>query len=210
VKPHVQEKVDRFFEAHLRDRFNIGVHIRGTDFAYAEPTGPDAYFESIDRYVADRSLRSWQLFLATDQTQFVDLFRGRYGDRIVTYDSLRSNGWRPPFKFADASPYRRGEDVLIDVLLLSRCDFLFKGAAAVGECALWFAPQLECHDFALESRFDPRSVEHLVSAWRKLRIDQWSPPVWSPRRWRRAIDARVGPLVRRLRADRARPPRGAR
>jgi len=199
VKPHVRVKVDAFWEDWIRPQYTIGVHMRGTDFAYAEPTPPLAYFEAIDRHLASRAPEPHRIFLATDQVQFVDLFRERYGDRLITYDCLRSSGRRPPFKFSRESPYRRGEDVLIDVLLLSRCDFLFKASAAVGECALWFNPSLECHDFALESRFDPRTVEHLVSAWQKLDIDQWTPAFWRPRRWLRALDERLGPAWRRLR-----------
>jgi hypothetical protein len=198
VKPHILAKVDAFWNAWIRPQFTIGVHIRGTDFAYAEPTGPFAYFEAIDRYLAARGAEPYRIFLATDQNQFVDLFRERYGERVVTYDCLRSNRARPAFKFSSESPYRRGEDVLVDVLLLSRCDFLFKGAAAGGEFALWFNPQLRCHDFALESRFDPRPYRQLVSAFRKLDIAQWSPSWWSPRRWRREWDDLRRSAQRRL------------
>ncbi len=198
VKPHITEKVDAFWDAWTGPQFTIGVHIRGTDFAYAEPTSPLAYFEAIDRYLSKRGAERYRVFLATDQNQFVELFGKRYGDRLITYDSLRSNRSLPPFKFSSASPYRRGEDVLIDLLLLSRCDFLFKGAAAVGEVALWFSPSLQCHDFALESSFDPRHYRDLVSAYRKLHITQWSSPVWSPRRWRGELEQGLGPPLRRL------------
>ena len=96
------------------------------------------------------------------------------------------------------SPYRRGEDVLVDLLLMSRCDFLFKGAAAVGEYALWFNPSLECHDFALESHFDPRRFHELVSAYRKLEIKQWSPSLWSLGRWRHELEQGPRALIQRL------------
>lgn len=199
VKPHIITKVDVFWRAWIQSQFTIGVHIRGTDFAYAEPTSPHTYFDAIDRYLANRGTAPYQIFLATDQNQFVDLFRQRYGKRLITYDCLRSNRRRPPFKFSSESPYKRGEDVLIDMLLLSRCDFIFKGAAAVGEFALWFNSSLRCHDFSLESRFDTRQFRHLVSAYRKLDISQWSPPLWSPRRWRRASEDLLRSLRRRLR-----------
>ena len=42
--------------------------------------------------------------------------------------------------------YTKGEDVLIDCLLLSKCDFLLKCTSAVGEYALYFNPQLRCID----------------------------------------------------------------
>lgn len=202
VKPHITAKVDAFWHARIQPQFTIGVHIRGTDFAYAEPTSPHTYFDAIDQYLANRGTDDpYGIFLATDQNQFVDLFRQRYGERLVTYDCLRSNRRRPPFKFSSESPYKRGEDVLIDVLLLSRCNFLFKGAAAVGEFALWFNPTLRCHDFALESHFDPRQFRQLVSAYHKLDIAKWSPPWWSPRRWRRELEDLWRSLRRRLRRD---------
>jgi hypothetical protein len=81
---------------------------------------------------------------------------------------------------------------------MSRCDFLFKGAAAVGEYALWFNSSLECHDFALESRFDPRPFRELVSTYRKLEIKKWSPPLWSPRRWRRELEQGPRLLIQRF------------
>lgn len=200
VKPSITAKVDAFWHDWIQSQFTIGVHIRGTDFAYAEPTSPQAYFDAIDQFLANRGTdEPYRIFLATDQNQFVDLFRQHYGERLIAYDCLRSNRRRPPFKFSSESPYKRGEDVLIDVLLLSRCDFLFKGAAAVGEFALWFNPSLQCYDFALESSFDPRQFRQLVSAYHKLDIAQWSPPWWSPRRWRREVEDLWRSLRRRLR-----------
>ena len=55
----------------------------------------------------------------------------------------------------------------MDILLLANCDFLLKGASAVGEYALWFNPDLECVDFALESQYDPT---HAVPAYLKLNV----------------------------------------
>jgi hypothetical protein len=186
VKPHILDKVDQFYNAWMRGHPTIGVHIRGTDFAYAEPTAPESYFNAIDQYLAVANIDGHRIFLATDQTQFVNLFHRRYGKRILTYQCLRSNRDLPAFKFDWESPYRRGEDVLIDVILLSRTDFLFKGAAAGGEYALYFNPILECHDFALQSSFDPRDFADLVSAYKKLGIHR---PLFS---------IRDNPLFRRM------------
>lgn len=162
------KKVEAFWSEWIRPQTTLGVHIRGTDFAYAEPTAPKSYFDAISHHLAANKIKNYRIFLATDQVQFVDMFRNRYGDRVLTYDCLRSISDAVPFKFSTESPYRRGEDVLIDILLLSRTDFIFKGAAAAGEYALWFNPRLRCHDFALQSAFDPRPGDQLVSAYRKL------------------------------------------
>ena len=149
VKSHVNEIVDEFVRDNFEGRKVVGCHVRGTDFSYATATSVDKYFEVLD------SLDDFHVFLATDQSQYVDLFREKYGDdRVITYDSLRSDNDVAAFEFEGVSPYKKGEDVLVDTLLLSRTNGLIKCAAAGGEVALWFNENLEVmHDFALESEY---------------------------------------------------------
>lgn len=171
VKPRIKDKVNTFYQQNFTSPVIIGVHIRGTDFAYAEPTSIEKYFTQIDTYIANESLKEHQIFLATDQKQFVQLFKEKYGDKIIAYDAIRSESDVSPFQFTDASGYTKGEDVLIDILLLSKCNYLFKGVAAVGEMALWFNEQLACTDFALESKFSSVKDYMHKSAYLKLNID---------------------------------------
>jgi len=169
VKPHIRTRVEQFAEQHIAPEYTFGVQIRGTDFAYAEPTEPRSYFRTIDDLVRRKKITSFRVFLATDQSQFVDHFSRQFGDRLITYSSTRSTSDVPPFLFRDMSPYKKGEDVLMDILLLAKCDFLLKSASAVGEYALWFNPNLDCVDFALESQYDPT---HAVPAYLKLNVGQ--------------------------------------
>ena len=171
VRPEITEKIDTFVAEKMQQIFTFGAHVRGTDFAYAEPTPPEAYFRAIDAGVRGRDLSDFRVFLATDQRQFVDRFAAEYGSRLLTYDAIRSSGDTAPFRMMVASPFKKGEDVLIDTLLLSRCDHVLKCAAAGGEYALWFNPRLECTDFALESQFDTRKYHQLESAYLKLNVD---------------------------------------
>ena len=86
VKPHIQKVVDNFVNENFNNKNIIGCHVRGTDFAYATATSVEKYFEILD------TQKDVHIFLATDQTQYVDLFKARYGDeKVLTYDSLRSD-----------------------------------------------------------------------------------------------------------------------
>ena len=86
VKPHIQKIVDNFVNENFNNKNIIGCHVRGTDFAYATATSVEKYFEILDEQ------KNVHIFLATDQTQYVDLFKARYGDeKVLTYDSLRSD-----------------------------------------------------------------------------------------------------------------------
>jgi hypothetical protein len=168
VKPAIRSKAEEFVSREFNSPFTIGVHIRGTDFSYAEPTGTDDYFQGVDRLVTERSLNDFQIFLATDQEQFVEAFRDKYGPRLVTYDCARSSNEIAAFKFTDLSPYLKGEEVMIDILLLASCDYVFKCAASVGEYALWFNPEMEYTDFATKSSYDSRAYVNLEPAFSKL------------------------------------------
>jgi hypothetical protein len=151
VKQPILDEAKAFVAKHFETQFTIGVHIRGTDFAHAEPTDPETYFQAIERLVKMKRQDDYRFFLATDQEQFVEVFKKEYGDKLMLYNCARSRNDIAPFKFANVSPYKKGKDVLIDILLLASCDYVFKCASSVGEYALWFNPDLDYTDFALQS-----------------------------------------------------------
>jgi hypothetical protein len=149
-KPHILEKVSAFYTNHFATGFVLGLHVRGTDLHYAPVVSPAEYFPHIDAFFAKEP--SLKIFLATDQAQYVKVFADRYGDRLVYSDCFRSDNEVAPFLRKELSAYQKGEDVLIDMLLLSRCDFLIKGSSNVGEMALYFNPNLECIDLGYKKQ----------------------------------------------------------
>ncbi|MDX1645420.1 MAG: hypothetical protein R3244_13785 [Thermoanaerobaculia bacterium] len=170
-RAEIAAKVDDFWQAKLEGSYVLGVQIRGTDLHYAPPVSPAEYFESIDRRIGEHP--DLKIFLATDQRQYVEVMRDRYGERLVSYDVLRSDDEVAPFKM-DASPYKKGEDVLIDILLLARSDHLLRGASHVAEMAMYFGPDsLECTDLAI------RKTKAFGQDYGKLWSYDASRPAWS-------------------------------
>jgi hypothetical protein len=167
IRPHIRSAADDFFERHLQRTFAFGVHIRGTDLAYAEATPPERYFQEIAGLASTKGLSDFKVFLATDQEQFVDAFQREYGERVVTFSESHSNNEVPTFLRSEFGPYKLGQEVIIDILLLSRCQHLLKGASAPGEYAMWFSPALPCTNFAVESR---RRRAYAGSAFYRLNI----------------------------------------
>ena len=174
-KKDILEKVERLRNDLIGDRYMFGVHIRGTDFSYARPTKLNEYFSGIEHKVAELELSDWGIFLATDQKQFVTAFEQHFPNRVVTCDVLRSSSDVAPFMRKDVSPYKKGEDVLLDILLLSKCQYLFKSVSAVGEYAMWFNRSLECTDFALSSEFETDKSMFWTGAYLKLDVDDKGP-----------------------------------
>jgi len=150
-KRHILSKVDEFWRSHLAGHDVLGVHMRGSDKGAADASQalsriiePDEYFPHVDRFL-DRA-RNGRIFLATEQSQFVARMRKRYGNVLVTRDAIRTDSFGPssnPFQAATGSGYAKGEEVLIDCLLLAKSARLLHCTSAVGEYAVYFSEGLE-------------------------------------------------------------------
>ena len=147
----------------------IGVHLRGTDKYVRKSFSPARYFAKVDAFLATHGEINAHIFLATDDAGYRDEFLHRYGRARVAMQAggelLRATsrhaqqalglkgGGSTHAVWKDTSGeggYRRGLEVLLDTLLLSRCDYLLKSASAVSEFAIYFNPALinRSHDFS--------------------------------------------------------------
>ncbi len=121
-------------------RPQIGVHIRGTDLNYTEPVATNKYFREIRKLVAENNWNEFSIYLATDQQQFVEEFCREFGTQCVaTQDCTRGSGSIAPFKLNSLSPWKKGQEALLDLLMMSQSDVLVKGPAGLGEGATWFS-----------------------------------------------------------------------
>ncbi len=150
-KAHIVDKVNSFYKQHLKGSFVLGLHVRGTDMNYGAVVAPAEYFKHIDSYIKQHA--DLKIFLATDQVQYLEVFQDKYGERVYYTNCLRSEDEIAPFKMENASPYQKGEEILLDILLLAKSDFLIKSASNVGEMAIYFSENLECLDLAYKKRY---------------------------------------------------------
>jgi len=147
VKPIIADQVDDFFREHMDGGPVLGLHLRGTDKRrvanhrlLSRIIGPEKYRPFVDEYLEEHP--EAKVFVATDQQQFLEQMKGWYGERVLSYSSLRSRGrGRGSNVFEDRGDgFRKASEVLIDSLLLSRCDKLIKCTSAVGEFAMYLDP----------------------------------------------------------------------
>ena len=131
----------------------LGVHLRGTDKYVLPKVEPSRYFPLVDAYLAAHP--SAQLYLATDDAKYGLAMARRYPARVrQLFDGkvLRAANATAIWRDHDASSaHRKGVEVILDTLLLAKCDFLLKSASSVSEFAIYFSPRLinESFDFSL-------------------------------------------------------------
>ena len=126
VRPAILARAEAIHARHMAGHYRIGVHCRHPDHdsecLHRSP--------SLARYVAmTRSLlpagRSGIVFLASDYEPAVAAFRAAFGERLVMQHGIKraSGSEAEQMHHIDPDPaIASGEQVLLDALLLARCD----------------------------------------------------------------------------------------
>ena len=139
----------------------LGVHLRGTDKYILPKVPPSRYFPMIDDFLAAHPGPSTRIFLATDDSEYQLALVKRYPSRVAQLFEgrvLRAAGRSAIWKDHQAEgAHRKGLEVMLDTLLLSKCDFLLKSASSVSEFAIYFSPRLinASYDFSLPDQPTP-------------------------------------------------------
>jgi len=138
LKSFMLNTIDDYFLRNLAGRRVLGVHFRGTDMLAAGNTledrsiknkcikrGVNEYFEFIDENMTNYDT----MFLATDDSDAYVSFKERYSDKLLSYSNIRSVGISLQCSSKDRLESLR--EVIVEVWLLSRCDFLLHGISNI-------------------------------------------------------------------------------
>lgn len=138
LKPSVKELI--YHDIHRlfgRDKV-IGVHARGTDFkthnkncpVYVEP---EIHMEEVRKVIDQYD----KVFLATDNSESMELFKKAFGSKLICFDEVfRADGGSEGVHYMrrtnrECHKYLLGLEVLRDMTALSECDALVAGISGV-------------------------------------------------------------------------------
>jgi len=162
IKPHILEEVEAFYKKHMEGHVCIGIHIRNGKAHQGEaPGGHPAYHTyaaEIDRYLRKHKNEKVKIFLASDSHAVISYFKSVYDDKIVYLDTYRAQTNEDPGLMYDAAKYwmshpdefnakkpgyRGGLGVLMDCLLLSKCDYFIHITSNVATYVCFFNPYIK-------------------------------------------------------------------
>lgn len=140
IKEHIQHKVDYLYQRYMANKKTIGIHVRGTDKVVEEKLITPEMIVTVALSYADADT---QFLIASDEQQLVnDIFLLLHGYDVLCYPCKRSLN-KQPLHLNPQEPAQAGEDVLIEVLLLSKCNMMVHSLSNVSTAALYFNPHLE-------------------------------------------------------------------
>jgi hypothetical protein len=150
LKPHIQKIISQYKNTHYNQHI-IGLHLRGPGRLHGgmpvflkklelkEDVPYQLYFEHVDNYLKDNP--NAKIFLCSDSNMIIGECIEKYGDKIITYDSYRSDyGEMHEIGITNDdksfSKYKLGEDVLVEAYLLAQTDYFIHGNSNVSNFVL--------------------------------------------------------------------------
>ena len=144
-------KVESFYQVHMAGKRNIGIHLRGTDKA------TEIGAVSVDTILTRanevaKTMPDCQFLIATDETALLEKAKRVLHGKVIAYDATRSENGNPlhgpgkdKVKISKpiVSKAQLGEEVLVEVQLLSLCNLFLHTCSNVSSAVLFFNPELE-------------------------------------------------------------------
>lgn len=131
VRDHIEATALDFAQKHFHGE-TLGVHIRGQEMktAAGHPV-PPSIEQMLER--AESLLQRYPIsaiFVVSEEQSYVEAFQQRFGDKVVATKAFRThetNAYTLPEYPRPLHMYHLGRELLVDTLLLSRCDHLLAG-----------------------------------------------------------------------------------
>lgn len=138
VKNHINSKVECFYRKNMERKKTIGIHLRGTD-KYKEciPVAMEKIFKAANEYT------DCQFLIATDEENLLQLAKENLLGPVIFYPVKRSHTGVPVH--LDENQKNKaliGEEVLIEVLLLAKCQYFIHTTSNVAAAVYFFNPHM--------------------------------------------------------------------
>jgi len=126
LKPHIEKKINLFQNINF-EKVTVGVHVRYTDnllpkFVAKRNVIIDDYFPIIDSILEKN--QDAQIFLCTDNKLILNVFQEKYGSILSTEKFYPDDNTAIHSSKHCIDKILMGEEALVDMFLLSRCQYL--------------------------------------------------------------------------------------
>ena len=151
---HVLEQVRQTCVQFLDERFCIGIHRRVGNAQLADLQSDGKVpslemfiraVEAIESLLTKEGIAEHAIFLATDDAEAADEFKRAFGPRLIVRSDVQrttSDAAEVHFRDWDRLSISDAEDVVVDTVLLSKCDVLVHASSSVSTIASIMNPAL--------------------------------------------------------------------
>lgn len=172
LRPDIIAERESIWKAAFGDDSNrkyevLGVQMRGSDkvqrWSIRRTVAPEEYMPYISAFIREYGNRA-KIFFATDDKNYLKFLKDQWNvyvddyafhEVVVTQGNVtRSETREAVFDFKGVSKYGIGREVLLDILLLAKCDWFIHSASAVSEAVFFNNIALHNQSIHLEYHMD--------------------------------------------------------
>lgn len=143
VNDNLKLELDEFINSHFKNEKILGVHYRGTD---KEGEAPRLQEELLVKEIHNYIKKGYtKIFISSDEVAILEMVKRKLHPVPVVYrqDAFRSADGDQFHRKAENAKDVINHDALMNILILSKTDFLLKTASIMSDCCFIFNPNLQ-------------------------------------------------------------------
>jgi len=152
LKPELQDEINNYYDTYFKNKSVLGIQVRLTDMAHYHNIPTLEYYINKTRYILN-SNKPDCIFIASDTEVTINKFKQAFPTMDIYYQKniMRSTKEKDAVQPQDRinsennivnarkyHNYLNGKEVLLDILLLSKCDYFLRSHSAVSDIAIIF------------------------------------------------------------------------
>lgn len=144
INPEILEEVSLFKKKYFNNSKVLGVHYRGTDKAGEAPLVASYDLLNNINSILEEEKELQLIFISTDDEKMLHLIKDAGLPARVIYreDAFRSKDGDQFHRKVDSPKSIINHDAIINMLILSECDYLLKTASILSDCSVIFNPSI--------------------------------------------------------------------
>lgn len=143
IQPAIVNEVNDFVLTHFIKKKVLGLHYRGTDKVLEAARVEYSFVKEKVEALLNEPEKYDLLFVSSDEADFINYLRKHLTIPIATRsDAFRSLDGNQFHRNKDIDMSQVNTDAFVNMLLLSKTDFLLKSASCLSDCSLIFNPDL--------------------------------------------------------------------
>ena len=144
VKTSIQKKIDQFYNTYIAGKKTIAIHLRGCHIENGKML-PEPICVPVERVLQEANKYSdlgYQFFISTDIKPLLDKAIKTLKGKVIFYPSTRFDETTNPWIPGQLVP-KLGEECLIEMMLMSRCDHIIHTISNFSTVVLLFNPKIK-------------------------------------------------------------------
>ena len=153
LKQELQDEINNYYDTYFKNKTVLGIQVRLTDMAhYHQNVPPLEYYINKTRNILN-SKKPDCIFIASDTEVTINKFKSAFPTMKIYYQKnimrseLEKDAIQPQDRINTQNNivntrkyhnYLNGKEVLMDILLLSKCDYFLRSHSAVSDVAIIF------------------------------------------------------------------------